>query len=153
MASLNRVMLIGNLGRDPETRFFQDGTPVCNVSVACSESWKDKTTGERKEATEWVPVVFTGPLAKVAGEYLKKGSQIYVEGSLRTRKWTDKNGVEKYTTEVKATEMKMLGSRAEGSGGGSTSRPAQQQAPQQQNRQGAQPSQGGFDDFEDSIPF
>jgi single-strand DNA-binding protein len=116
MASVNKVILVGNLGRDPEMRTFPSGGRVCNVTLATSERWKDKQTGEMKEATEWHRVVFNGRLAEIAGEYLRKGSQVYIEGSLRTRKYTDQNGVEKYTTEIRADEMKMLGKR-EGMGG------------------------------------
>ena len=119
MASVNKVILVGNLGRDPETRYSPDGSAITNVSIATTDKWKDKTSGEMKEATEWHRVVFFNRLAEIAGEYLKKGKQVYVEGHLRTRKWTDKDGNEKYTTEVVASEMKMLGSR-EGAGGGAS---------------------------------
>ncbi len=111
MASVNKVILIGNLGRDPETRYSPDGAAITNIRLATTDSWKDKTTGEKKEATEWHTVVFFGRLAEIAGEYLKKGRPVYVEGRLRTRKWTDKEGHERYTTEIVAEEMKMLGSR------------------------------------------
>ncbi len=116
MASVNKVIIVGNLGKDPEMRTFPSGGRVCNVTIATSERWKDKQTGEMKEHTEWHRVVFNDRLAEIAGEYLRKGSQVYVEGSLRTRKWTDQQGVEKYTTEIRADEMKMLGNR-EGMGG------------------------------------
>jgi single-strand DNA-binding protein len=153
MASVNKVIIVGNLGRDPEVRYTPNGDSITNVTIATTDTWKDKATGEKKEATEWHRVVFFGKLAEIAGQYLKKGRQVYVEGALRTRKWTDKEGQERYTTENVANEMKMLGSR-EGmsdappreSGGGSAAggnRPAP----------AAQPSGGNFNDFEDDIPF
>ena len=113
MSSLNRVMLIGNLGADPESRAFPDGTAVCNIRLATTDKWRDRDTGDMKEATEWHRVVLYRRLAEIAGQYLQKGSQIYVEGRLRTRKWTDKTGAERYTTEIEADEMKMLGKKAE----------------------------------------
>lgn len=109
MSSLNRVALIGHLGADPETRAFGDGGMVCNINIATSESWKDRVTGEQKEATEWHRVVLYRRLAEIADQYLRKGAQIYVEGKLRTKKWTDKTGVERYTTQIEADELKMLG--------------------------------------------
>ena len=112
MASVNKVIIVGNLGRDPEMRTFPSGDQVANVTIATTDKWKDKQTGEMKEATEWHRVVFNGRLAEVVGQYLRKGSQVYVEGSLRTRKWTDQNGVEKYSTEIRADHMQMLGNRA-----------------------------------------
>src|SRR5437763_14311058 len=117
MASVNKVILVGNLGRDPETRYATSGSAICNITIATSRQWKDKATGEKKEETEWHRVVFYDKLAEIAGEYLKKGRSVYVEGRLKTRKWQDKDGVEKYTTEIIATDMQMLGSR-EGMGGG-----------------------------------
>ena len=117
MASINKVIIVGNLGRDPETRTFPSGDQVCNVTVATTDKWRDKNTGENKEATEWHSVVFNGRLAEIVGQYLRKGSQVYVEGSLRTRKWTDQSGQERYTTEIRADTMQMLGSR-QGMGGG-----------------------------------
>jgi single-strand DNA-binding protein len=116
MASVNKVIVVGNLGRDPEMRSFPSGDQVANVTIATTDKWKDKQTGEMKEATEWHRVVFNGRLAEIVGQYLRKGSQVYVEGSLRTRKWTDKDGIEKYTTEIRADQMQMLGSR-QGMGG------------------------------------
>jgi single-strand DNA-binding protein len=116
MASVNKVILIGNLGRDPETRYSPDGAAITNVTIATSDRWKDKASGEMREATEWHRVVFFGRLAEIAGEYLRKGRPVYVEGKLRTRKWTDKEGHERYTTEIVADVMQMLGSR-EGGGG------------------------------------
>ena len=117
MASVNKVIIVGNLGRDPEMRTFPSGDQVANVTIATTDKWKDKQTGEMKEATEWHRVVFNGRLAEIVGQYLRKGSQVYVEGSLRTRKWTDQSGVEKYSTEIRADQMQMLGSR-QGMGGG-----------------------------------
>lgn len=113
MASINKVILIGNLGRDPETRYANSGEAITSVSVATTDKWKDKASGEQKEQTEWHRVVFFGKLAEIAGEFLKKGSQVYVEGKLKTRKWTDKDGAEKYTTEIVADTMQMLGSKSE----------------------------------------
>ena len=110
MASVNKVIIVGNLGKDPEERSFPDGSPVCNITVACSEKYKDKQ-GEQKEVTEWINVVFFGKLAEIAGQYLKKGSSVYVEGKLKTEKYTDKNGVEKYSTKVIANSMQMLGGK------------------------------------------
>lgn len=114
MASLNKVQLIGHLGADPETRFTTSGDAVTNVRLATSETWKDKASGEQRENTEWHRVVFYRRLAEVAGEYLKKGSQVYIEGRIKTRKWQDKEGKDQYTTEIEATEMKMLGGKREG---------------------------------------
>src|SRR6267378_2863946 len=119
MASVNKVILIGNLGRDPETRYSPDGAAITNVSVATTSQWKDKNTGEKREETEWHRVAFFGRLAEIAGQYLKKGSQVYIEGKLRTRKWQDKDGKDRYTTEIVADEMQMLGSKPGGGGGGS----------------------------------
>src|SRR6476646_2133651 len=109
MASVNKVILVGNLGRDPETKYMPDGAAITNASLATSFQWTDKASGEKKEETEWHRVVFRGRLAEIAGEYLKKGSQVYVEGRLRTRKWQDKDGQDRYTTEIMATETKLLG--------------------------------------------
>ncbi|WP_343591169.1 single-stranded DNA-binding protein [Paracidovorax wautersii] len=117
MASVNKVIIVGNLGRDPEIRTFPSGDQVANVTIATTDRWRDKNTGENKEATEWHRIVFNGRLAEIVGQYLRKGSQVYVEGSLRTRKWTDQSGQEKYTTEIRADTMQMLGSR-QGMGGG-----------------------------------
>ena len=146
MASVNKVIIVGNLGADPESRFAPSGDAICNIRVATSEAWKDRQTGERKEATEWHRINFYGKLAEIAGQYLRKGSQVYIEGSLRTRKWTDKDGQEKYSTEIRADEMKMLGGKPEGQ----QQAAPQRQAPQQQ----AKPADsGGFGDFDDDIPF
>ncbi len=117
MASVNKVILIGNLGKDPETRYSPNGGAICNVRLATTRNWKDKSSGEKKEETEWHSVVFYDRLAEIAGEYLKKGRPVYVEGRLKTRKWQDKDGQERYTTEIIATEMQLLGGR-EGLGGG-----------------------------------
>ncbi len=151
MASVNKVILIGNLGADPESRYLPNGDQTTTIRVACTESWKDKQTGEKKEVTEWVRVVFWRKLAEIAGQYLKKGSQVYIEVALKTRKWTDKDGTDRYTTEVVADQMVMLGGRAgqrtDQSDGNSASTPAQSRAPSS-NSQGA----GPVDAFED-IPF
>ncbi|MCU0805000.1 MAG: single-stranded DNA-binding protein [Burkholderiales bacterium] len=112
MASVNKVILVGNLGRDPETRYTPGGDAITNIRIATTDRWKDKASGEMKEATEWHSVAFFGRLAEIAGEYLKKGSQVYVEGRLRTRKWQDKEGQDRYTTEIVADQMQMLGSRS-----------------------------------------
>ncbi len=154
MASVNKVILIGNLGRDPETRYMPDGGAVTNVSVATTEAWKDKN-GDKQEKTEWHRVAFFGKLAEIAGEYLKKGSQVYVEGRLQTRKWQDKDGNDKYTTEVVANAMQMLGSR-QGMGGAGAEREASEA--REPRGGGAKPAPakatgGKFDDFEDDIPF
>jgi single-strand DNA-binding protein len=156
MASVNKVILIGNLGRDPETRYLPSGDAVCNVSIATTDKWKDKASGEMKEATEWHRVAFFGRLAEIAGEYLKKGSQVYIEGSLRTRKYQDKEtGKDRFSTEIRGEEMKMLGSRGGGSGGSEpmTREPAAAGAggggkPQQSKKGG-----GAFDQMDDDIPF
>ena len=114
MASVNKVILVGNLGKDPETRYAPSGDAICNVTLATSETWNDKGTGEKREAVEWHRVVFFGKLAEIAGEYVKKGQQLYVEGSLRTDKYTDKQGIERYTTDIIVNEMQMLGGRSSG---------------------------------------
>jgi single-strand DNA-binding protein len=158
MASVNKVILIGNLGRDPETRYMPDGGAITNISIATTEQWKDKQ-GEKQEKTEWHRVAFFGKLAEIAGEYLKKGSQVYVEGRLQTRKWQDKDGADKYTTEIVANAMQMLGSR-QGMGGGDRGAPDMGEGggagarPASAKPAGAGAKSGGkFDDFEDDIPF
>lgn len=170
MASINKVILIGNLGRDPEVRYTPNGAAICNVTIATSRNWKDKNSGERMEETEWHRVVFYDRLAEIAGEYLKKGRPVYVEGRLKTRKWQDKDGVEKYTTEIIADQMQMLGGRdgggdeggagggggysrssEGGGGGGGGSRPAAR-APAA-SKPAPQKSSTGFDDMDDDIPF
>lgn len=162
---INKVILVGNLGQDPETRYMPSGGAVTNVTLATSETWKDKQTGQPQERTEWHRVVFFNRLAEIAGEYLKKGSKVYVEGSLRTRKWQGQDGQDRYTTEIVAAEMQMLDSR--GGGGGSyddysSATQSNQRPPQQQRRPAPQqntppanepPPSGGFDDFDDDIPF
>ena len=182
MASVNKVIIIGNLGRDPEIRYMPSGDAVANITVATTDKWKDKQSGETREATEWHRISFFGRQAEVVGQYLKKGSQVYVEGSLRTRKWTDQSGQEKYSTEIRADSMQMLGGRqGQGGGGGASSQtgpddggggyddgygsqapaPARRPAPPAAARppapaaRPAPPAQpaSGFDDMDDDIPF
>ena len=175
MASINKVILIGNLGRDPEVRYTPNGAAICNVTIATSRNWKDKNSGEKMEETEWHRVVFYDRLAEIAGEDLKKGRPVYVEGRLKTRKWTDKDGAEKYTTEIIADNMQLLGGREGGGGGdegggGGYSRGAQGGggdsgggAPRQErsapaarpaaSKPAAAKSSTGFDDMDDDIPF
>jgi single-strand DNA-binding protein len=180
MASINKVIIVGNLGRDPEMRTFPSGDQVANVTIATTDKWKDKQTGEMKEATEWHRVVFNGRLAEIVGQYLRKGSQVYVEGSLRTRKWTDQAGVEKYSTEIRADQMQMLGGR-QGMGGqgggqddggyggdaGGYGQAPRRAAPAPMQQRPAAPAPrpaptpvaqaprapSGFDDMDDDIPF
>ena len=156
MASVNKVILIGNLGKDPEVRYAPSGSAICNVTLATSRQWKDKTSGEKQEETEWHRVVFYDRLAEIAGEYLKKGRPVYVEGRLKTRKWTDKEGVEKYTTEIVASEMQLLGSRegagGDDAGGGQRSAPAAR-PPASRPAATAPKSATGFDNMDDDIPF
>ncbi|HBM2190119.1 TPA: single-stranded DNA-binding protein [Escherichia coli] len=164
---VNKVIIVGTLGNDPEVKYSASGSSIANLSVATSEQWKDKQTGEKKEQTEWHRVVIFGKLAEIAGEYLRKGSQVYIEGQLRTRKWTDSNGVDKYTTEIVIPQMggvmQMLGGRRDDS---DQQQPRQQSGqqpqggwgtnPQQQQPQKQQSQQGGNEppmDFDDSIPF
>jgi len=166
MASVNKVILVGNLGRDPETRYTPDGAAICNVSIATTSQWKDKGSGERKEETEWHRVTFYGRLAEIAGEYLKKGRSVYVEGRLKTRKYKDKEGIEKYATDIIADQMQMLGGR-EGGGGGDASDsggfggyPGDERSGVS-GRSGGAPAAAGagakpasnFDDLDDDIPF
>ena len=165
MASINKVIIVGNLGKDPEMRSFPNGDQIANVSIATTDRWKDKTSGEMKEATEWHRINFNGRLAEIVGQYLKKGSQVYVEGSLRTRKWTDKDGQEKFTTEIRADQMQMLGGRQgmggpggsdEGSGYEAPRRAAAPSAPRvapMAPSPGASKAASGFDDMDDDIPF
>ena len=174
MASINKVILIGNLGRDPEVRYTPNGAAVCNVSVATTRNWKDKNSGDKVEETEWHRVVFYDRLAEIAGEYLKKGRPVYVEGRLKTRKWQDKDGKDNYTTEIVAEQMQLLGGR-EGGGGGygggaqgsgddysqeapssAPSRPAAARPAAAQRPAAPAPapkSSTGFDDMDDDIPF
>jgi single-strand DNA-binding protein len=157
---VNKVILVGNLGNDPEVRQTPAGVTITTISVATSESWKDKQTGQPQERTEWHRVVFFNRLAEIAGEYLKKGSKVYVEGSLRTRKWQDKEGQDRYTTEITGNEMQMLDSRGAGQGGGmSSNQDYPQHAPRSnaaaQSVGSAAPAApaGGYPDFDDDIPF
>jgi single-strand DNA-binding protein len=149
MASVNKVILIGNLGKDPETRYMSNGEAVTNITLATTDTWKDKS-GEKQEKTEWHRVTFYRKLAEIAGEYLKKGRSVYIEGRLETRKWTDKSGVERYTTDIIANDMKMLGNRP---GSGSFESP-----PPEENHSSSPPSSASkdtsrFDDMDDDIPF
>ena len=169
---VNKVIIVGNCGQDPETRFMPSGGAVTNLSIATSESWKDKNTGDQQERTEWHKVVFFNRLAEIAGEYVKKGSKLYVEGSLRTRKWQGQDGQDRFTTEIVASEMQMLDSRGGAQGGGDYQQSSNQQSSNQQssnqqpsNQQYGQqsaPQQGqnapqqapqGMDSFDDDIPF
>ncbi|MBK6336484.1 MAG: single-stranded DNA-binding protein [Betaproteobacteria bacterium] len=158
MASVNKVILVGNLGKDPETRYATSGAAICNITLATSRQWKDKASGEKREETEWHRVVFYDRLAEIAGEYLKKGRPVYVEGRLKTRKWQDKEGQDRYTTEVIAEEMQLLGSR-EGAGGGSSDADfgggsaAGSGAPRGGAKGGGAPKKTQPDDFDDDIPF
>ncbi len=163
MASVNKVILLGNLGQDPEVKYMPSGGAVTNISIATTESWTDKNSGQKQERTEWHRVVFFNRLAEIVGEYLRKGSAVYVEGNLRTRKWQDQNGQDRYTTEIVAREMQMLGGRQ----GGSNDFASQSQQPQQQSQggqiqeqQASSPQQNtaaappqNFDNFDDDIPF
>ena len=153
MASVNKVILVGNLGKDPETRYMPNGDAVTNITLATTDTWKDKNSGEKKEATEWHRVVFFRRLAEIANQYLKKGSQVYVEGSLKTRKWQDQSGQDRYTTEIVADEMKMLGSR-QTAGGGQTA-PYEEESFQSPAPAGkpASGSSGGGGFPDDDIPF
>ncbi|MCS4511295.1 single-stranded DNA-binding protein [Xylophilus ampelinus] len=182
MASVNKVIIVGNLGRDPETRTFPSGGQVCNIRVATTDRWKDKQSGEMREITEWHSIVFNDRLAEVAAQYLRKGSQVYVEGQLRTRKWTDKDGADRYSTEIRADQMQMLGGRqGQGGGGGgqsseedgygggaggggyeaaprrAASAPAPRPAPAPRAAPAPAPAANrapsGFDDMDDDIPF
>ena len=153
---VNKVILIGNLGKDPEVRYMPSGGAVANVTLATSESWKDKQSGEKQERTEWHNVVFYNRLAEIAGEYLKKGSKVYVEGSLRTRKWQDKDGQDRYTTEIRADEMKMLGDRVSKGAAGEQNAPPAGSAPAPSSGSASappkrQPAPAG--DMDDDIPF
>ena len=162
MRGVNRVILIGTLGRDPETKSFPNGGSLTQFSIATSESWTDKATGERKEHTEWIRIVLNNRLGEIAQQYLRKGSKVYIEGSLRTRQWTDQNGVERYTTEVRGDSMQMLDSARQGDQGQQSYQAPQNQgygqAPQQsgynqQPRSNQQSSQPQSADLDDSLPF
>ena len=158
MASVNKVILVGNLGADPETRFMPNGDAIANIRLATTESWKDKATGEKKELTEWHRVVFRSKLAEIVGQYLKKGSAVYIEGRIRTRKWQDKEGQERYTTEIEAREMQMLGGRQNASSssdgeaeyGGSM---PSSSAPSNQRASAPAKKAPSFEDMDDDIPF
>ena len=158
MASVNKVILVGNLGADPETRFMPNGDAIANIRLATTESWKDKATGEKKELTEWHRVVFRSKLAEIVGQYLKKGSAVYIEGRIRTRKWQDKEGQERYTTEIEAREMQMLGGRQNASSssegeveyGGSM---PSSNAPSNQRASAPAKKAPSFEDMDDDIPF
>src|ERR1700756_3543253 len=151
MASVNKVIIVGNLGADPETRYTPSGDAVTNIRVATTDRWKDKASGEMKEATEWHRIAFFGRLAQIAGEYLKKGSQVYVEGRIRTRKWQDKDGQDRYSTEIVADTMQMLGSRA--GSGEPRPEPMAAKAGESKAPSVAKKPAGKFDDMEDDIPF
>ena len=156
MASVNKVILVGNLGADPETRFMPNGDALANIRLATTESWKDKATGEKKELTEWHRVVFRNKLAEIVGQYLKKGSAVYVEGRIRTRKWQDKEGQERYTTEIEAREMQMLGGRSSGASasGGEAEYGGSMPSSSAPSRSGAPAKKApSFDDMDDDIPF
>ncbi len=152
---VNKVILVGNLGADPETRSMPSGMSVTNIRIATSESWKDKASGAQQERTEWHSIALFGRLGEVAAEYLRKGSQVFVEGKLRTRKWQDKQGNERYTTEIIADNMQMLGGRAGGAGGGAERGGASMSAapPRDDYDQAPAPAGGGKEDFDDDIPF
>jgi len=150
MASVNKVILVGNLGADPETRYLSSGDAVTNVRLATTESWKDKASGEKKEMTEWHRVVFYRRLAEIAGQYLKKGSSVYIEGRIRTRKWQDKDGQDRYTTEIEATEMQMLGSRQ---GMGDAPPREYDSAPSAAPARKPAPGASNIADMDDDIPF
>ena len=173
MASVNKVIIVGNLGRDPEVRYSPDGAAICNVSIATTSAWKDRNSGERREETEWHRVVFYNRLAEIAGEYLRKGRPVYVEGRLKTRKWQDKDtGQDRYATEIVADQMQMLGGRDDNSGGGGNyggssyggteyggapapqqSRPQPAPAPQPRPAAPQAPAAANLADMDDDIPF
>ena len=147
---VNKVILVGNLGQDPEVKFMPSGQAVCNISIATSESWNDKSSGEKQERTEWHRVVFFRKLAEIAGEYLRKGSQVYIEGKLQTRKWQDQSGADRYTTEIVANEMQMLGGRG---GAAMDSPPADQGFSSSSSSSNSPAVASTADDFDDDIPF
>jgi len=146
MRGVNKVILVGSLGQDPEVKYTPSGTAITNISVATSESWTDKQSGQKQEKTEWHRVVFFNRLAEIAGEYLRKGAKVYIEGSLRTRKWQDQQGQDRYTTEIVASEMQMLSGKPEGQQGAQRINPAPAQTP-------PPPPPGAFDDFDSDVPF
>tara|TARA_R110000851_G_scaffold40320_1_gene101726 strand:- start:304 stop:756 length:453 start_codon:yes stop_codon:yes gene_type:complete len=149
--AVNKVILVGNLGNDPEVRYTNEGAAIANLSLATSDSWKDKKTGEKKEKTEWHRIVMFNRLGEIAGEYLKKGSKIYLEGSLRTRKWTDQSGQDKYTTEIVAREMQMLDGKSSAAIPRAAARAIT--ASKQLDQQGTSPTPPPLETFEDDIPF
>jgi single-strand DNA-binding protein len=150
MASVNKAIIIGNLGKDPEMRYMPSGDAICNFSLATTDSWKDKN-GEKQEKTEWHRISMFGKLAEIAGEYLKKGSQVYVEGRIQTRKWTNKEGQDQYTTEIVADKMQMLGGRS--GGGGNSFEVVEKPSSSAGSAKQAAKGGGDFDNFEDDIPF
>jgi single-strand DNA-binding protein len=153
---VNKVILVGNLGADPDTRYMPSGKAVTTIRVATSESWKDRTTGDMQERTEWHSVVMYDKLGEIAAEYLRKGSQVYIEGKIRTRKWQDKEGKDRYTTEIIADQMQMLGGRGGGGGAASEPRSASRPAPAAEDRSAAPVDEGGGGgggEFDDDIPF
>ena len=145
MASINKVIIVGNLGRDPETRYTTGGEAICNIAVATSDRWKDKATGEQREATEWHRISAFGKLAEIMGQYLKKGSQVYIEGKIRTRKYTDKDGIEKFATDIIADQMQMLGGKSEGT--------QEQSKPPARSEASAGRGVSSTEQIDDSIPF
>jgi|SRR4051812_10788929 single-strand DNA-binding protein len=153
---INKVILVGNLGADPDTRYMPSGKAVTNIRIATSDSWKDKQTGDTQERTEWHSVVLFDKLGEIAAEYLRKGSQVYIEGSLKTRKWQDKEGKDRYTTEIVARDMQMLGGRggaAGGGGGGGSSAGGESRAPRSAPMEDRAPAPAGEEEFDDDIPF
>lgn len=154
MASVNKVILVGHLGRDPENRYLPSGEQVTSIAIATTDRWRDKATGEQKEQTEWHRISFFGKLAEIAGQYLKKGSQVYVEGRIRTRKYTDREGIERYATEIIGDTMQMLGSKQDGSTQpAGTKRPAQHNSYAEAKQTGRRPAQTAQPDLDDDIPF
>lgn len=147
---VNKVIIVGNLGQDPEIKYMPSGQAVCNVSVATTDSWNDKNTGEKQERTEWHRVVFFRRLAEIVGEYLRKGSQVYIEGRLQTRKWQDQSGADRYTTEIIANEMQMLGGRGGGAGGNFDAPSSNQEF---ESNASSQPAPSTAEEFDDDIPF
>lgn len=150
MAGINKVIIVGNLGNDPEIRTMPNGEPVANITVATSESWTDKNTGERKEQVEWHRIVLYRRLAEIAGQYLHKGSQVYIEGRLKTSKWQDSNGQDRYTTEIQGDNLQMLGGRNQDA---AQNQPPKQQDKQQKAQSKSQQSEPSVDAFDDNIPF
>lgn len=150
---INKVILVGNLGKDPEVRYVPNGAAIANITLATSESWKDKVSGEKQERTEWHRVVFFGKLAEIAGEYLKKGAQVYVEGRLQTRKWQDKEGKDRYTTEIVANDLQMLGSRGSSAGGESYSQEPSEAGSRERKEAPDTARATSSEDFDDDIPF